>query len=84
MKITITYYGVEHTINTKPSVDYMNPDELDDTSVSEVARAFKSLLLSLTFDEDLINETFLNVENHFDEEIPELLEKIKAQINSKK
>ena len=84
MKITITYYGVEHTINTKPNVDYMNPDELDDTSVSEVARAFKSLLLSLTFDEELIDETFLNVKNHFDEEISELLEKIKAQINSNK
>jgi hypothetical protein len=84
MKITITYYGVEHTINTKPSIDYMNPDELDDTSVSEVARAFKSLLLSLTFDEELIDKTFLNVKNHFDEEISELLDKIKAQINSNK
>ena len=67
MKITITYYGVEHTINTKPSVDYTNQHELDDTSVPEIARAFKSLLLSLTFSEDLIDKTFLNVENHFDD-----------------
>lgn len=80
MKITITYYGVEHTINTKPSIDYTNPEELDNTTISEVARAFKSLLLSLTFDEKHIDKTFLNVENHFDEEIPELLEKIKAHI----
>jgi hypothetical protein len=85
MKITITYYGVEYTINTKPSVDYMNPDELDYTSVPEVAKAFKSLLLSLTFSEDLIDKTFLNVENHFEtdeddrERFDRILEKIKSE-----
>jgi len=96
MKITITYYGVEYTINTKPNVDYMNPDELDYTSVPEVAKAFKSLLLSLTFSEDLIDKTFLNVENHFEtdeddrERFDRILEKIKndptniKNINSKK
>jgi hypothetical protein len=96
MKITITYYGVEYTINTKPSVNYMNPDELDYTSVPEVAKAFKSLLLSLTFSEDLIDKTFLNVENHFEtdeddcERFDRILEKIKndstniKNINSKK
>jgi hypothetical protein len=67
MNITITYYGVEHTINTKPEVDYMDSEVLDDTTLPEVARALKSLLLSLTFDEELINETFLNVENDFDD-----------------
>jgi len=97
MKITIIYYGVEYTINTKPSVDYTDEHELDDTSVPEVAKAFKSLLLSLTFSEDLIDKTFLNVENHFEtdenidhERFDRLIEKIRndstniKNINSKK
>ena len=72
MKITITYYGVEHTINTKPKVDYMDENELDETNLPEAFRAFRSLLLSLTFCENHIDETFLRVENGFEKDIDDL------------
>jgi len=69
MKITITTYGVEHSINTNPSVDYMNKEDIDGTTIHEVARALKSLLLSLTYTEEQINETFLKVEQDFEDDI---------------
>lgn len=54
MKISILYYGKEHSINTNPSIDCLT-DDLDDTTAREALDSFKSLLLSLTFDEETID-----------------------------
>lgn len=72
MKITITYYGVEHTINTKPKVDYSDENEMDITTIPETLRAFRSLLLSLTFSQKHIDAAFKRVDDDFHEEIDDL------------
>ena len=61
MKISILYYGKEHSINTNPLIDCLSADDLDDTTAREALDSFKSLLLSLTFSEETIDETLVDM-----------------------
>jgi hypothetical protein len=53
MKISVTNYGVKHTITTKN----------EDANCPEVIRLFKCVLLSCGFLEETINESFKDIEN---------------------
>ena len=53
MKISITNYGVEHTIVTKT----------EDANCPEVARLIKCVLLSCGFLEETIDESFKDIDN---------------------
>jgi hypothetical protein len=61
MKISILYYGKEHSINTNPLIDCLSNDDLDLTTARESLDSFKSLLLSLTFDEQTIDEALVDM-----------------------
>jgi hypothetical protein len=60
MKISILYYGKEHSINTNPLIDCL-ADDLDDTTAREALDSFKSLLLSLTFCEETIDGALVDM-----------------------
>jgi hypothetical protein len=61
MKISILYYGKEHSINTNPSIDCLSVDDLDDTTAREALDSFRSLLLSLTFCDETIDEALVDM-----------------------
>jgi hypothetical protein len=63
MKISITHYGMEHSIVTDTLVDYNNPDTLDDTDCNKAVRAFMQVMLSAGYLEESIIESFLNIQN---------------------
>jgi hypothetical protein len=63
MKISITHYGMEHSIVTDTLVDYNNPDTLDDTDCNKAVRAFMQIMLSAGYLEESIIESFLNIQN---------------------
>ena len=60
MKISILYYGKEHSINTNPLIDCLS-DDLDDTTAREALDSFRSLLLSLTFCNETIDEAIVDM-----------------------
>jgi|TARA_R110000868_G_scaffold217732_1_gene467839 hypothetical protein len=61
MKVSITQYGTEHSIVTKTSIDYNDPNTLDDTDCDEICMALKQLLLSAGFQEDTIVKSIINL-----------------------
>jgi hypothetical protein len=63
MKISITHYGMEHSIVTDTLVDYNNSDTLDDTDCNKAVRAFMQIMLSAGYLEESIIESFLNIQN---------------------
>lgn len=63
MKISITHYGMEHSIVTDTLVDYNNPNTLDDTDCNKAVRAFMQVMLSAGYLEESIIESFLNIQN---------------------
>jgi hypothetical protein len=61
MKISITHNGIRHSILTNSSLDYNDPETIDDTNSDEILIAFKSLLLSMGFQEESIMQSILNL-----------------------
>ena len=61
MKISITHNSIQHSILTNSSLDYKDPETIDETNCDEILMAFKSLLLSMGFQEESITQSILNL-----------------------
>lgn len=63
MKISLTQYGTEYSVNTTPAFNYLEENYLDDTTCYDALNAFKSVLLSAGFQEGSIEEAFKLMES---------------------
>ena len=64
MKISLTQYGTEYAVNTNVSVDYNNPETLDETTCTEALEAFLRVLLAASFQEKTIEKAFNHVKEN--------------------
>ena len=65
MKISLTHYNTEHAVNTDPTVNYLDINDLDETTCFDALKAFKSVLLSAGYQNKSIQDAFKLMESEW-------------------
>ncbi len=61
MKISLTQYGTEYSVNTNTLVDFNDTESLDDTTCTEAIEAFERVLISAGFHEKSIEKAYIKI-----------------------